>query len=286
MFRKIGQQSHNQDITGLIENQLGKWAVKPSLKEMGEKIKSRSLKSVIEFIYKKEAAYHDKKHIFIKENRIHTFMIYIFAAFPHSKFIHMVRDPRDMALSWKLSPNHPGGVIKAAHIWKEDQEKAIEAYGFLKEMDRIFRLSYEDLLMNPEDVCRDLCVFLETKFYPGMLDFYKDNLTIENSKRLRNWENLQKPIMKANFNKYRKNLSYIENQYIESVCKNEMEILGYHPEYLNGKADLEHLEDMIKKNNEQSLPKPEILGEKEQKIRDDRLKIINRILSRRLFQEQ
>ena len=38
------------------------------------------------------------------------------------RFIFLTRDPRDMALSWKKTPNFRGGVLRATSLWINNQK--------------------------------------------------------------------------------------------------------------------------------------------------------------------
>ncbi|MDR6918656.1 septal ring factor EnvC (AmiA/AmiB activator) [Pseudomonas sp. 3296] len=90
--------------------------------------------------------------------------------FPDAKFIHMVRDGRDVALSfarttwWHISPR-----LNLARWQREIKKIATDASSFLKP-DCYLEVKYEDLVANPESELRKVCTFLGIEFDPRMLD--------------------------------------------------------------------------------------------------------------------
>ena len=55
-------------------------------------------------LYNLECLIQKKQHCFIKENSVFKFLDEVLSVSCQTKFIYMVRDPRDMALSWKNGP--------------------------------------------------------------------------------------------------------------------------------------------------------------------------------------
>ena len=102
-------------------------------------------------------------------------------AMPSAKYLHMVRDGRDVAASYlalmrnpsrsPYAPNLPTHIEDIAQEWSENNLR-IEAF---LENKTHFSLRYEDLLLHPEDTLLAVSEFLGTSFDPEMLDFYKKN---------------------------------------------------------------------------------------------------------------
>ena len=93
--------------------------------------------------------------------------------FPRSKFIHLHRDPRDVAASFLEQYWIAGGT-------------ALRCAGYIKHVflqttrlaqrvgpDRFCAVSYEALVANPESELRRLCAFLGEAYEPAMLDYRK-----------------------------------------------------------------------------------------------------------------
>jgi len=73
-----------------------------------------------------EAAAHAKERVLVNEIGVHRFQPYLLAAFPGARYVYVVRDPRDTALSWKQSPTHRGGALRAAAVWREEQAAGLD----------------------------------------------------------------------------------------------------------------------------------------------------------------
>jgi len=230
-----------RDMRNIFETKTGVW--KSTWPE--DQSEPGDLSAVIRRIYENEARENHKQRLFVKENHLYKYLTFIMAAFPQSKIVYMVRDPRDMALSWKKSPVLRGGVIRAAGVWQADQKQGLRLYTWLQPLGRIYMLKYEHLVAQSERELRRLCNFLEIEFEYEMLNFSQSKLTSRNARRTAVWSNLQKPVMTNNFNKYKTELSADEIAYVEAVCREEMLLLGY-PLENQGKLNADTLREKIK----------------------------------------
>lgn len=269
-----------KDVSDYMANQIGKWQSHFNGNELASLI-DRSLPGLVKHIYLTEAMSHGKNKIFIKENHTYRFTHFLLSSFPNAKFIYMVRDPRDMALSLKLSNLTKGGVYEAANLWKKDQEESIKFYSMLTETQKACFIKYESLLINPEIELRKLCDFLKIKYSKSMLQYHSKPLTNVNANRMSGWSNLNQPVIRDNFNKYKKMLSETEIKYVESVCREEMSYLNYIFDFplVKDKKRLElELLEYEKEGAEISVK----TSPEELQIRTRRLKIINQILKRKM----
>ena len=181
-------------------------------------------------IFLEEARAHDKQHCFVKENQLYEFTPFLLTHFPEARFLYLVRDPRDMALSWSRNPAHPGGIVHGAKQWKRDQQQFMKNHATLRARGVSRMIRYERLISEPEKTARAVCDFFGLPFDPNMLAYHESELTRRNAKKLPAWENLDKPIMDDNAGKYRQALSSEEVSLIEHVCLPEMHALGYEPD--------------------------------------------------------
>lgn len=83
----------------------------------------------------------------------------ILHCFPAARFVHLVRDPRDVALSWRRVPWWPGGYVGPAWRWR----RIVAEIAALERAcpDRLLQIRYEDLVERPEATLRDIRRFLE-----------------------------------------------------------------------------------------------------------------------------
>ena len=88
--------------------------------------------------------------------------------FPEARFVHAVRDGRDVALA------HTDGeaIERVAVSWKRRVEAGRSA-GDALGPDRYVESRFEDLIDDPEKAVRRLCVFLDLEFDPRMLTYYE-----------------------------------------------------------------------------------------------------------------
>ena len=94
-------------------------------------------------------------------------------AVPEARFVHVIRDGRDVALSLRPLSWGPGELDEIARRWsrrikiaRRDAERL--APGSYTEV------RYEDLVTRTERVLRELCDFLELPFAPSMLEHHRD----------------------------------------------------------------------------------------------------------------
>ena len=88
---------------------------------------------------------------------------------PDAKYIHLVRDGRDVSRStigmgWAADLWHGGRFwLESEHLWDRVAPDIPE--------ERRFELRYEDLVREPEATLRGLCAFLGVNFSPRMFDY-------------------------------------------------------------------------------------------------------------------
>ena len=98
---------------------------------------------------------------------------YTKTVFPESKFIYIVRDPRDMIHSVLMNlPEY--SMIKAAETYVIRCRNILKMAAAYPKDTLIVK--YEDLVSDPSRTCRTICYFLEIPFDERMLNFYEFNL--------------------------------------------------------------------------------------------------------------
>ncbi|MET3444464.1 hypothetical protein ABIC94_005275 [Variovorax paradoxus] len=95
----------------------------------------------------------------------------IAALLPEARFVHLVRDGRDVAASWRqqwFSPGHEPEVL--ARAWATRVEAARNAGAACAHYTEVF---YEDLVTRPEPMLRRLCEFLELPWSDQLLNHHE-----------------------------------------------------------------------------------------------------------------
>jgi hypothetical protein len=94
------------------------------------------------------------------------------ALFPEARFVHLVRDGRDVALSRLDHPTMSSSLSDLAVLWKRGVEKGRRTGGRLGP-ERYLEIRYEDLVKDPEGVARALCGFIGLEFDPVVLRYHE-----------------------------------------------------------------------------------------------------------------
>lgn len=91
---------------------------------------------------------------------------------PEGRFVHIVRDGRDVALSLLDVDFGPDTIEEAALFWKRHVERGLRAGRALGE-SRYREVRYEKLVTDPEATLRELCDFLGVDFDDAMLRYHQ-----------------------------------------------------------------------------------------------------------------
>jgi hypothetical protein len=158
--------------------------------------------------------------------------------FPQARFVHIVRDGRDVACSYRevmamgsnsvYRPELPIELEQIARRWSDDI-RAIR-----KELDPIegvsaIELRYEDLTSAPETELEGVCKFLGVDFAPTMLTFYDANRRneLEPSVTLDWKRRTLEPISTGTVGQYRKVLSAVDIERFDEVAGAELRRYRY-----------------------------------------------------------
>lgn len=158
--------------------------------------------------------------------------------FPRGRFIHLIRDGRDVACSLRNHPkekvvngkvvpvnnNHP--ISKCATRWLKDTATGLAFRGH----PRCLEVRYEDLVDHPESEVRRVCAFLGEEFEPAMLDSEK-GAEIKGAGRLVNNANAVEKITGKSVSRWRRDLSPAERQVFVDVAGELLIVAGYVPDH-------------------------------------------------------
>jgi hypothetical protein len=148
----------------------------------------------------------------------------ISADFEGSPVIHVVRDGRDVALSMIEARFGPKSIYSCAKEWKEYLEQVEHIRNSVPHA-LFFELAYEDLLEDPRRVLKETCEFLGERYAPEMLGYYHDTSPYPTDAR--NQQNLTKPVMVENTQKWRTRMTSDEVRVFEAVAGDALARRGY-----------------------------------------------------------
>jgi hypothetical protein len=145
--------------------------------------------------------------------------------FPNAQVIHIVRDGRDVAISWRTTRFGPKHIYAQAKLWVS-YVRQIESIGATMTADSYYRLRYEDLITDFEPTMHRLCDFLSEKFESdSMARFYLNDMEY-NSDSL-NRLNLKQPLLMSNTQKWKKQMNPQQLRLFEAVAGDLLEQMGY-----------------------------------------------------------
>ena len=145
--------------------------------------------------------------------------------FPRSKFIVLIRDPRDVALSYSKINNHPARNLEYA-MWKWND--SIRMLDFLKKRNpsSIMHVKYEELVENPKPIVETICSFLDVSYSDKLLDNTNSAEKLGVSK-LSIHSNLKNKINTSSIGKWKEELSKEKINSINKLTKLNRERFGY-----------------------------------------------------------
>ncbi|MGN7888351.1 sulfotransferase family protein [Dyadobacter sp. 22481] len=141
-------------------------------------------------------------------------------------YLHLFRDGRDVALSFKKAIVGEKHIYHIARQWKQEQEASIKLRESLG-AGRVIQVRYEDLLSQPQRVLSELCSFIGAEYSDAAMEYYQSDESKETANSGLMWQNVVKPVLSDNHNKFLKELSEEDILIFEQVAGDTLEKLGY-----------------------------------------------------------
>lgn len=93
--------------------------------------------------------------------------------FPDAKFVHIIRDGRDVAMSYlERDEWGPASIAEAALYWRSRVGRGRKAGSALGD-ERYREVRYEDMVDDPEGTTTSLCGFLGLEYDPAMMEYHQ-----------------------------------------------------------------------------------------------------------------
>lgn len=217
------------DVCRMVELHTYPWPIKPDREQIFRQVAERDLINVYFQLYDQYLASVGKRRWVCKSTFMIDHVAEILRYHPAARFIFMVRDGRDVAVSAKTSIFNHFHVYYSACRWQREQRIGLDWMSKLPP-GQINLLKYENLISDPETSLRRLCGFLEEEFDPLMLEYHRSDEAQKSGKLSLSWENTSRPLLVDNANKYRHKLSTDEILQFEAIACREMLTLGYVPD--------------------------------------------------------
>lgn len=143
--------------------------------------------------------------------------------FPEALFVHLIRDGRDVSLSWSKLWIAPSSISQAAALWREHVLEKMN-WGS-RNNQRYLEIKYEDLIAIPENVLKDISNFLAVEQQP--VDQRRRARTVDVLRGLRSHQKLGDGIIRNNSGRYMTELTAKEIRKIEEVAGPALVKAGY-----------------------------------------------------------
>ncbi|WP_165940118.1 sulfotransferase family protein [Dyadobacter psychrotolerans] len=147
-------------------------------------------------------------------------------------YLHLFRDGRDVALSFKKAIVGEKHIYHIAKQWKTEQEASIKLRELLGP-ERVIQVKYEDLLGRPQTVLEELCSFIGAEYSDEAMEYHQSSESKETANSGLMWQNVVKPVLSDNHNKFLKELSEEDILIFEQVAGDTLEKLGYKKYFRN-----------------------------------------------------
>ncbi|WP_240377978.1 sulfotransferase family protein [Bacillus piscicola] len=200
------------------------WKVYERCKNLDHK--NRNLASILDEIYKE---YATSNGLYIKKwgdkTPLNTFYLKeIYKTFPEAKFIHIIRDGRDVAVSYK-NANLYQSLEESCERWNISINE-IDRFSKTISSENMFEVKYEMLVNNTTEELTRLCEFLEIKYKDSMLNRSKTNQLGDVSGHSHH-ENVKNPINTSSIGKWRSELGEQDKETVNNLCYKNLKKLGY-----------------------------------------------------------
>ncbi len=144
--------------------------------------------------------------------------------FPEAKYIHIIRDGRDVVSSY-LAAKLYSDTKEASSRWLRSVVAA-QSFGAKIGTTRYLEVFYEDLVRQPVTVIQSVCDFLEIDFKPDMLRFWENAASLGDTK-IDHHKNLFNPINQNSIGKWQQSLSHEDQLLVEKMLEDKLTELNY-----------------------------------------------------------
>jgi len=187
------------------------------------------------------AARHGKPRWGDKTPNYSIFLNAIASVLPEAHFIHIVRDPRAVALSYQGRRDWPTtDAMSVAHFWRAT---ILESRRQARTCPHVLEIRYEDLVTQPEAVLRRICAFLQLAYHPNMLEYshhaatrleeltdsqgLSGDIRMTRAQKLDTYKEVQRPPDPTRLGRWRAELPAADRSTIEQVTGDLLSELGY-----------------------------------------------------------
>lgn len=151
----------------------------------------------------------------------------LYNLFPRARFIHLIRDGRDVASSLVRQWWGSNDFVNAMRSWRELVYWSRKLLRMIPP-EQTFELRFEDLVENPEQKLREITTFLGWDYEPHMATAYAENSAEKVGERIRqHHEHIAKPPSAEQAMKWKNSLSPADQALAFEIAGELLVELGY-----------------------------------------------------------
>lgn len=224
-----GDLERDENFARLIDDVLSTpkvagWSPTPTREQILERVSERSMGSVFLALLDTWAESQGKTYWGEKTPHHVFYWPEISEALPDVPLVHIVRDGRDVALGLVKARFGPKSVYTAGRRWARWMD-AIEEIRARVPSGRLYQISYEGLLTEPERTVGGICEFLGVPFEKAMLDFHEDRSPY--SGYAAEHANLNKPLLADKVGAWHQTMKRSDVTLFESIASEQLRRYGY-----------------------------------------------------------
>lgn len=228
-FERIEEYISDLLETKKIEN----WVInKQAIQCFFEKKNPKNYSQLVSLVYEYYGNIHfkEKKRWGDKNNYFLHHINKINLLFPKAQYIHIVRDGRDVACSYKdmskikktkYAPKLPKNIREIAVEWANNLSVINTSFDEIGRK-KTAEIKYENLVCEPEKTLKHICNFLNEPYDERMLEYQKNDLAKE-PESFNNWKYmLSKSLTKNRIKRWEEDLNRREIKLFESYAKDTL----------------------------------------------------------------
>ncbi len=214
------------DVYRLIECNPVPWEeMTTDPEEIAARCRSNSIAEIFRVIYEIRAETQHAR-IWICKSMVNVQFADLLEQEIRPLYLHLFRDGRDVALSFMKAIVGEKHIYHIARQWRNEQEASLKLMEKLGS-ERVIQVRYETLLADPEAEVRRICRFIGTEYNSSAMDYFRSEESKHTAHSGEMWKNVEKPVLKDNFNKFEREMAPEDILLFEQVAGDTLVKLGY-----------------------------------------------------------
>ncbi len=146
--------------------------------------------------------------------------------FPDARFVHIIRDGRDVALSHQTMPYGSGNIAECAQAWVQRTTTSAKM-GKILGPDRYLTIRFEDLILDSRVTLERLCAFFGVAFDSAMLSYGEMVEKKIPPDRRWLWPSISSPPLDSKVGQWRSRMTRSQRIVFEGVANSTLKAWGY-----------------------------------------------------------